>query len=491
MPFALPRFKTFLTASLLLVLNEVLSYLGFLTPGLNTIVFMLIVVLTALLTWQNLESGLLLLLAELFMGGKGYLYSLTIGGNRIAIRIALFTVVMLVWLVRRRYRRGSWTNISRNVRRWILVLGLAVAWGILFGLIRGHGLTAVYFDANAFLFFGLLLPLTSPSIDWQRFGPRLLALLAAAATVLGLKSVVSLGLFAHFTAAKLVSYYRWIRISGIGEVAYINGNAYRVFFQSQIYGLFGLAVLAPLVRLSRQSLRQQWWLLIPLTFGLTAVLVSLSRSFWVGGAVAALVALVAGFRLFRWRLKQLVQIAGLSVVVLALAYTLTSWALNFPYPFPPPQGSQTARVIGERFAAIGGEAAASSRLQLLGPLTTAVLRNPVFGSGFGQTVTYQSHDPRQLQSKNNGWFTTYAFEWGYLDIALKVGAIGLFAYALVLFLAMTELWRQQSRLAFGWLIGLTALIAVHVTTPYLNHPLGIGFLLLAIALARLPLREKL
>lgn len=491
MPFALPRFKTFLTASLLLILNEILSYLGFLNPGLNTILFLLIILLTALVTWQNLESGLLLLLAELFMGGKGYLYSLTVGGNRMAIRIALFTVVMLVWLARRRYRHGSWANITHHVRRWILLFGLTVAWGIFFGLVRDHGLTAVYFDANAYLFFALLLPLASPSINWPRFGPRLLALLAAAATVLGLKSVVSLGLFAHFTAAKLVSYYRWIRISGIGEVAYINGNAYRVFFQSQIYGLFGLAVLAPLVTLTRGWWRQHGWLFIPMTFGLTAVLVSLSRSFWMGGAAAALVALVAGFRMFRWRLKHLVQIAGVSVVLFSLAYTLTSWALNFPYPFPPQRGSQTARVIGERFTALGGEAAASSRLQLLGPLTTAVLRNPVFGSGFGQTVTYQSNDPRQLQSKNKGWFTTYAFEWGYLDMALKVGVLGLIAYAVVLFLTMTELWRQQSSLAFGWLVGLTALITVHVTTPYLNHPLGIGFLLLAITLARLPRREKL
>ena len=489
MNFKLPTFKTYCILSAALLVNEVASYVGYRYTQLGNVLFALITIATVVLAWKRLEWGLAVVLAELFIGGKGYLYSVHLDGLTLSIRIALFCAIAVVWLLRYR-AKTNWRAIPSMLQWSTLGLGAFIIWGILHGIIAHHGLQAVYFDANAYLFFLLLVVLLAPSIDWKRFGTTIIVIIAATATVLGLKSLVSLGMFAHFNVAGLAQYYRWIRNTGVGEIAYISGSSYRVFFQSQIYGMFALFILAPFV-LPKQgiSLRRKLWLFIPMTFGLSAVLISLSRSFWVGGALAVVAGVILGFIKYRWNVRQSVGIIGVSVLLFVVAYTLMSWSLNFPYPYNFSRGSNANKLIKERFTHFGGEAAASSRLQLLGPLTDAILKNPIFGSGFATTVTYQSNDPRQLQSPSKGMFTTDAFELGYLDIALKIGVLGLGAYLAVLWIILRRLWNVRTDTAFGALIAVVALMGVHLTTPYLNHPLGIGLLLIAFVVAFAPTPE--
>jgi hypothetical protein len=297
-------------------------------------------------------------------------------------------------------------------------------------------------------------------------------------------------MFAHINVNLLHTYYRWIRVTGVGEIAYINGNAYRVFFQSQIYGLFGLLMLVPLLAARPVAHRRPWWFLLPIILGTTAVLISLSRSFWMGGIVALAFFLIFGFRQLRMSVKNILTACITGMLVFAASYTLMSWALNFPYPCPPQKGSHTAEMIGQRFTALSGEAAASSRMNELGPLRNGILKNPFLGSGFGQKLTYKSNDPRQLLTPMKGMYTTYAFEWGYLDFILKVGILGLLAYLGLLVVTLKTLWQQRSPLAIGFFLGIVSLLVIHFTTPYLNHPLGIGFLLLALPLVRNPIKTS-
>ncbi len=343
MSFPVPPFRTYVALTALLLSNEVLSYLGYIHRELGNVLFVIIVAATFAVSWYRIEDGLVVLFAELFVGGKGYLYSITVANLRISIRIALFVVIVLVWILRHRARWKGLRELPTVVRRGLIVFALFVVWGIVHGLLAGHGIGAVYFDANAYLFYGLLVVLLLPSLDWGRFGPKLVALLAATATVLGIKSVISLGIFAHLTVKNLTLYYRWIRNTGVGEIAYINGNAYRVFFQSQIYGLLAFFVLAGLVLPAPRREPGGRWMLVPMTFGLAAVLISLSRSFWLGAAVAAVTGLGLGWQRFRWTARQFATVLGVSALMLGTAYTLTSWALNFPRPFPPARGSQAAQ----------------------------------------------------------------------------------------------------------------------------------------------------
>ncbi|MDO8599317.1 MAG: hypothetical protein Q7S02_04365, partial [bacterium] len=77
-------------------------------------------------------------------------------------------------------------------------------------------------------------------------------------------------------------------------------------------------------------------------------------------------------------------------------------------------------------------------------------------------------------------YTTTAFEWGYLDDLLERGLLGLLAELWFLAALMYRSIREGGdRAALG--LGLLAVALVHVTSPYLNHPLGIGILLLVFA----------
>ena len=135
------------------------------------------------------------------------------------------------------------------------------------------------------------------------------------------------------------------------------------------------------------------------------------------------------------------------------------------------------------------QAGLQSRWNLLTPLVNKIVRQPVIGQGFGATVTYESKDPRITKLSNGGKYTTYAFEWGYLDILLKIGLVGLFINGYFIYRVIRlgiNAWHKSAEkdqpLILGFLLAIAALLFTHVTTPYLNHPLGLGLIIFSIIL---------
>jgi O-antigen ligase len=106
--------------------------------------------------------------------------------------------------------------------------------------------------------------------------------------------------------------------------------------------------------------------------------------------------------------------------------------------------------------------------------------SPIFGQGFGKTVTYETEDPRLVQA-GNSQYTTYAFEWGYLDFLLKLGIFGLLAYLWLLYSILIYQFKKRGIQA-GLGLGLLFLIIAHFFTPYLNHPLGIIYVIICSCL---------
>ena len=143
-------------------------------------------------------------------------------------------------------------------------------------------------------------------------------------------------------------------------------------------------------------------------------------------------------------------------------------------------------MMQDRLKAISGEAGVSSRWNLLPELNKGIMKHLLFGSGFGSTITYKSEDPRILETNPSGMYTTYAFEWGYLDTIYKIGILGLLAYLILIwkifqagYIAIKNQTKQNIRnLLLGMILGLIVLLITHVFSPYLNHPLGIGYIII-------------
>lgn len=506
--------RKFRLALFSIILIEELSFLGYLAPSANKVVFGLLVAAAIALAAIRLEWVVALVLAELAIGSKGYLFYLNISDFKISIRLALFAVVMAAWFFRslvKLFREKNWgwppgsalaARFERLKTDWPLIaLALAVVWGAVNGLlVQSHTAGLVFFDFNAWLFFLLIVPLAATfksRDDLLRFAP----ILSAALIWLAFKTLFTSYLFAHTDlAGPLFRFYRWIRTSGVGEVTLVKGGFYRVFFQSQIYLL--LAYLGALLifarRWSQSKFRevikngQNLGLAAAQVVFFAAILLSMSRSFWLGLAAGLLAIFVyvavsvcprnavgycarklAGFA--AW-------VAGTALAAMLLVIVI----VNFPYP-KPVGGFNAASLLSERASAIE-EAAIISRWELLPELWREIREAPLLGQGFGKTITYQSQDPRQLESPNRGRYTAYAFEWGWLDILLKLGLAGL---ALYLALLAVIISRLKARLAAGandlaavLILSLAVLAVVHFFTPYLNHPLGISLVVLSYALSR-------
>lgn len=494
--------KIFRLALLLIILAEMLSFLGYLAPAVNLAIFLILVILSLTLAIYHLELALWLLIAEVLISSKGYLFFADFVDARISIRLALWSVVMLVWLAKsiakifREKNRGLPPKLDPFLKNnYLLVaLGLAVVWGAINGLlIQGHAAADVFFDANAWLFFLLILPAAEVFSSRESLG-RFLPVASAAVIWLAGKTFFLSYIFSHFTLdTPAFRLYRWVRVSGVGEITQAKGGFYRIFFQSQIYVLASyLVVVVYLGKLLIQNklpalIRDKKFqsLFTAASVLLAVILLSLSRSFWLGLAAGLLVAAVCLGRLARANnagvFKKLLSAGAVLAASLILSAAIIAGLVLFPAP-KPLGGFSTDTLLASRLDS--EEAAAVSRWELLPKLLAEIKTAPLLGKGFGAAITYRSSDPRQLASPNHGLYTTYAFEWGWLDFWLKFGLFGVLIYLALIFKLAKNLFSKNNDgefrpLYLGLGVGLIAVSVVHFFSPYLGHPLGILLVILA------------
>ncbi|MEW6610832.1 MAG: O-antigen ligase family protein [Patescibacteria group bacterium] len=362
------------------------------------------------------------------------------------------------------------------------MLGLSAVWGVWWGIVRGNGFGAVFFDANAWLYFLMAFPLLTLVSE----GRGELFLKQTATFVLGAclaNALLTLALF-HIFAHQYTftpTLYQWVRGVQLGEITFIRPGAWRVFLQSQVWLLFAAAWY--FIVANFQSVQKLKVNLLLLSVVVSALFISFSRSYWIGLAALFFSGTVLLLRnhVVSWKRIIIVVIGG---VAGAIVLTITFQRLP-----PIPAGIP----LRERLSM---EAAGSSRMNQLYPLLKAISKHPILGSGFGAAVTYQSTDPRIVARSpgGSGMYTTSAFEWGYLDIWLKIGLVGLASYLWLLLHILNEIYKECISLPIsndrGILVrvsflltlfcALIAVMSVNITSPYLNHPLGIGMVLLGI-----------
>ncbi len=467
----------------LLVLVELVSIFGYLLPPINTIGFFVIVALVLVVALWKLEYGIYCVIAELVVGSKGMLFVWGVGQTAISIRIALWLIIIGVWCARLFFsaedRRNAIAMIRLPMIRWMFAFFAIIFFAGTNGFFRNN-FADVFLDANAWPFFLLLFPLLA-TMRTPLHIERVLSIIFSATFLLSIEALTILFIYAHDPLGGVfLPFYHWIRSSGVGEVTAITQTFSRVFFQSQIYTLVAFFIL--LIRTGDEKEKKFF---IPnslfLILFLASLLLSFSRSFWVAGVAALIIFFIflfaqkISFYSFFIRIGALFCVAAMSVALVWVT-------MNFPYPRT--MGGSFASLLEDRATAMQ-ESGIGSRWSLLPPLLTRIAEHPFMGLGFGATVTYRSSDPRivELSARGNNFYTTYAFEWGYLDLWLKFGLIGIFFYCMVLWQIGASLWRLHE---YGWLFGLIALLVTNIFSPYLNHPLGIGYLLLCIVVCLVP-----
>jgi len=486
MNFTLPKidkniYLLFLFGSILL---ETLSFLTFLYPELGNIFSAILLVIFLFLTIRDLSWGILAIFAELVLGVYGYLFVFDISELVIPIRYVLFIVWLSIWLVWFVKNKG-WVKTSKNIFLFQGGLIFLVILGIISGFLSNNSFANIFFDSNGWFFWLYFLPFSAFIVSWKKLWPLFMAL----TSWLAIKTIILEFIFSHKLPDLQWWIYHWLRDFRLAEITPITGSLNRVFFQGQIFLILPFFILLLYVIYTKTSRKQIMTALLQIVV-IGGLFISYSRSFWLGKFLSIVI-----FLFFTVFIKKdiFTSIKKKKAILVSVALIFSSlflvWTtINFPYPERLKTDFNT--LLTSRFGQGLSEPAANARLTMLPPLWEAISRAWYIGSGFGTVVKYNSTDPRLVATSagQSGEVETYAFEWGYLDIWLKLGLVGLVIYLLILSKICIKLFRE----AFGqddiFLLALAlsffALLILNITTPYLNHPLGIGMILLILILSK-------
>lgn len=461
--------KPFSTIFILIIFVELLSFLSFLILPLRPILFLILGLVILIISFYRLEYGILVLLAELFVGSKGHFFNLTIGSFDFSFRMLLFFIILFVWLVGLFQKKYSVSFFRSKFFTFYLLFFIILAWGVGAGFLHQNEKNLIFYDANAWLYFLLIFPIFDVIVNKEQI-KNIFRVFFAAISWLAIRTFIIFFIFTHQIRAIVPDLYYWVRLRGIGEITLLDSFA-RVFFQSQIYSLIGFFVILSLIVFTSGQLKNKFYFLfiptIPLILGF-------SRSFWLAFAVTLAVFFVVLKIKKKFSYFKIIKILTLIVLVFLFSLGFLWFSLKIP-----PQATIDLSSLFEKRMDLD-EPAVSSRMSQLPYLLSANLERPILGSGFGRTISYFSQDPRALERHPLGLYTTYAFEWGFLDIWLKIGLVGLAVFLVLLWQIFKNGWSNSNNnkpLIFGLLFGLIALVTTHITSPYLNHPLGIGYLL--------------
>lgn len=467
---------------------ELLSILTLQADGIRSLLAVIAGLIVGVIAFKRPALGLLIVAVELLIGGFGYLLNISPDGQGlgISLRIILFGAFLAGW--------GLNALKNKIWRYWkfkeLLILQVWVFVGLMIvsALFNGLWLRQPYIlqDINAWFFLLYFIPVLDISHRYHRELRRLaMAGLLAGLVWLSFKSLMVLYVFSHGLSGPADWLYVFIRDTRVGEITPAGGNLYRVFLQSGIFGLLSLVILAAYWLHSSQTRLtnelsddkrvlagfHDWtYILGVLFFG--SLIISLSRSFWLGAAGGLAVVLILGFIKLKNRCwPGAVCLSGVLIAGLLMVGTVVY------FPWPDRDGVSMADMLISRGTV--SDAAVASRWNLWPVMWEKIKQEPILGSGFGSTVTYQSLDPRILKNNIDGWHTTYAFEWGWLSFWIKFGIFGIIIMSWLMVSLSWRIWKSS----YAWWIrtgvvgGMAALAVVHFWTPYLDHPLGFGWIL--------------
>lgn len=470
-------------------LLESISFLSYYFSFINLSAFLLIALLTLILSIYKLEWGFYLLISELFFNSMGYIFYIENGGFKISLRIILWLIILSVWLAKflliffKKDKKILLEYSKINYAKSFFYLALFIILGLIFGIIKNN-FSDAFFDFNAWLYFALIFPLWHINLSFDdnkikrnNFWQNIINIFISAVLFLIFKSLLFLFLFSHNIKVIIADLYYWTRIYGLGEITNMGSGFYRVFLQSQIFILLAFIIFSSFLFFIKNK-KQKFYLFLFLSFLSSVLILSFSRSFWAGMIVA--LGLLFLFLWIRFGFKKILTPFFLCLSSFIVGFLLVFSIVKFPWPVSTVEFNLES--LSDRANVKSNESAISSRWALLDVMKGDIRSNFLLGRGFGARIEYKSSDPRVLERTADGVYSTYAFEWGWFDIWLKLGLFGLITYILLLFYLLKNFWQSFLNdnnfiyLSLGF--SVIALIVVNFFTPYLNHPLGIGFIVI-------------
>lgn len=471
---------TWMKAFMLAGALEIFSLVAFYKTQLQIPAMILIGLIALFSSLKDLRYPLALLIIEAFIGSHGHLFSVQIGGMTLTVRMMLFAILLIAWVVHvvRGCSRIMHFPHARLTAPLLLIIAM-VTWGLVRAWAVGTPLSEAVADANGYAFI-VCIPIMIDLASDRKSLAWLGKVGAGALAWLSLKSLLLLYFFSH-KFSFLSELYVWQRKAWLTEITRLDSGIYRIFGASDVFLLLG--VFIGFMLLWNRSTKKRWMVVTLMT---AAFLLSLSRSFWLGGLLALTFTLPLLVRHRILTIKTAPKFISRGLLVLGSAFFLLFALVMAPVP-ERLTGADAFSAFSSRLSGFG-DAAVSSRWNMLGPLSNQIQENPIFGSGFGKAITYQSDDPRIHDLYPGGVITTTAIEWQYLEMVMKMGIFVLFAVmwlwwriGVYFWDAMRAAQSDDRYIIAGLLIAFLAFVFANIFTPYMNHPLGWIFLAIVLS----------
>lgn len=460
----------------------VFAGIGFGT-NLSPIILSMIGAGSVVLGMKKLDWAIGLVFLELFSNPHGILIATEVSGVNVSLRMTIFAGVMVGWFIGLLAKQHKLTLRNTGWEMFVpLVFAVVIGWTV--GLMT-RSFSEVFSDGNAYLYLAYLLLILS--VKWDDIKRmQLLQVLAASALWIAGLSLALLFMFTHVTGDLISLTYTFFRDLRVAEITLLDGGAWRVFIQSQAFVMiFGFFVAAMTI------IDKRWKTLLVGGLIYSTILLGLSRSFWVGLAPTVIVA--AGLLWYQQRpkIKEVATYIGMHMGALIAGVLMILTVALVPMPGISLSGDGLLDSFVDRTTE-SNDVAVSSRWNLLDPMVEAIKGQPILGHGFGKAVTYITDDPRAREINPSGEWTVVAMEWGWLELWIKMGVMGVIGFLYLGYGLVRRLWTYQST-AHAWMgTALTAMIififATHVFSPYLNHPIGLGILLFVVPF--LPMKKQ-
>ena len=428
------------------------------------------------------------IIVEAILGGAGRIIAVKSLSFRMILYIVAFAVFGLILIMDRRdvFSRLKKPDINSIL---IIMFGLWIILTAAHGyFITKNSLSQVVGDVTGYVSLALLI-LFSYTFD-HKFQIDFIMKLTAVSVVIQAIVILTIHYLLGFGVLYFDTMNSILQELYIGHLAYVYPGAIRIFFKSSVYLQIGFVFLAAMLSHERDK-KKRTLLYIGLILVSYAIIISFTRGFWLGAAVAAVMYLMCRhvkhvLKTIAVLLCGIVVMMGLSAAVYGnfdVAYCLASRVgINVKVP----SAVQEKKVSAPGADTEGEDLSADYRQKLSSTMMKEIEDDPVAGNGFGVVLRQIG----QEQSRS---------EYMYLDILMEQGVIGLALY-MGLFIVMLKQWLDIRKHCYdksnlyiidAFMVSLVGLIITSGINPFLNNPIGITYLIMCVSAIKVYREENL
>lgn len=419
-----------------------------------------------ILYFKNPKWAWYLVIGEILLGGSGHYLELF----GLSIRTVLIGFFMFLWL----------SNLigNQNLKKTLnfhgpLTIIISLLFLILFfaignGIYNGHEFRNVIGDFIPFTFFLLLFPSYYFFKDTksQEYLVRLLTVFIVGTAIF---SAVTFGLFSSGISEIHQPFYKWYRDIDVGKITDMQTGFFRIVETTHLI-IIPLILLISSLLMRKEKHNKMWYIML----GLLAfiLITNLSRGYFL--------ALAIGLLILKYKHKWLpwLKVCAILTVMIIMIFSGTNWLAS---------GGKTLgwELFGLRvksFTSPEIEISTETRMLKLPIILNSIKDNPLLGTGLGAQLSFLNTATNETEKSGH-------FDWGYLEMWVEIGLLGLIILTGLYILAIYELIRKIKNIPdwhdfdVGLIAGLVAFLIMNITIAALFHVFGLLFLVFALTIA--------